>query len=301
MRKGLTASVVVAAICLAACDATKALNTYFQDVGLNRLAMVRDDIQPGALIVSDKKNSLYANSMFDYTVPEAGGSIPLTATVEDRTADFNAALSKYSSERVMQPSAALGFIGSILPVDISGDLKFSAAVQIDLQNVKGQRLSIKSIEDYLASSSSRPLRDKVLALRASNSGYSAYVVYEILRSNKMAIKTTDGSDIDASLKVGEIKPVSKAELGLVYKKTKTSELELAGDRYYVFAVRVGALVPGGGMAGVRFDQLNFKVPGGTIKAVSDDSYSALVTAGEKAMVLQRGPEAAMTLEKLGLR
>lgn len=252
-----------------ACDPAQLVQDYFKKLGLNQLAIVRDDIQPGALIDVKGKDAIYDDNMLEYVTSSDGADVTVTAV--NKLDDYNAVLRQYKGSRSLEASVALSFLKAVLPIDPSANLDISGSVTIDLINAKAQRMSPAAITKFLNGKVSQPFKDHLAQL---NSGVKPYLAYEIYTTNKLNITTTSSSNIGASVKVGEIKPFGNANASFTYKRTGDTTIELNGDHYYVFAIRVGQLVPKNGS--YILDITNYTLPGnwGVKAAGTDEKYSA---------------------------
>jgi hypothetical protein len=63
-------------------------------------------------------------------------------------------------------------------------------------------------------------------------------VYEIWRSSKIDFNSEAGTDITTSVKVGEMKPLSKVEAGVVVNRSSKEKLFIEADQPYTFAVKL---------------------------------------------------------------
>src|ERR1700730_17528418 len=113
---------------LVGCDPQKMINDYFAKQGLNPLAVVRNDIKPGALIIHKGNKNIFADTVFDYTQ----ATKPTSSEEKlSGTKDFDAVLKKYESDRNVSGSVATDFLKTVLPVNISADLGLTGNVTID--------------------------------------------------------------------------------------------------------------------------------------------------------------------------
>ena len=100
---------------------------------------------------------------------------------------------------------------------------------------------------------------------------SVFIVYEVWRSSKMEFNSETGTDITTSVKVGEVKPISKAEGSLTVNRTAKEKLSITGDQPYAFAVKLLKLErdPSSGNLSVKLT--NFTPP--TVTQGPDDQYT----------------------------
>ena len=264
-----------------ACDPNKILNDFFAKQGLNRLASLRDDIQPGGLILAGKQGALYADNMLDYVSSSDEASIPIS--VRSGTSDFDAVIAGYKGDRKVNPSAALDFIKAVLPVSFSGKLNLTASVSLDQIEAKVKRMKIPDVQKFLVSDAANGFKAELDTEIKRNQ--TPYLAYEIWSTNKIKLTTDGGEDISTSMKVGEVGKVSSANASFTYTKTDKTTLEISGSKYYVFAVRTGKLQKNGNS--YEFVETDFVPPSGVgIKAAGTDvKYSAPVN-----------PEGVLTLQ-----
>jgi hypothetical protein len=233
---------------LAGCDPDKDLDAYFRRQGLSRVKQLRDDLQPGGLVISVAGSShvpYYAGNMFFFgrsNSPSSGYPI----RVSDGLQKYNAVLPSAASQRSMSASIAVGFLAGYLPAEISSTLNLTGSLTVDLTNVRVFSLDIPTIDRFLSSSQSQAfstfVRDKL-----ATPGTSAYLIYETYQSTQIRMSTQNAKK--ASVNAG-IKPVVKGSPGGQAKFQIASDdqnhVYVSGDRPYVFAIRTARLLPGAG-------------------------------------------------------
>lgn len=271
---GQALTICIVTVGLLSCDPNQIVNDFFAKQGLNRLAVLRDDIQPGGLVLADKNGAVYADNILDYVNSSDEVSIPIT--VRDGTSEFDAVIRSYAADRTVDPSATLNFVKQILPIDFSGEFKLTSNVSIDQINAKVRRMKIPDVRRFLASDAANGLKAEIdIDLRQK---LTPYIIYEIWSTNKIKLVADGGKDISTSVTVGQIgKLVSGAKGSFTYKKTDKSTLEISGDKYYVFAIRTGKLEKNGNA--IDFLQTKFVPPSGFgVKAAGTDTeYSSNVS------------------------
>ena len=277
-RKMMTVSALFFAVALVSCDPQKLVNDYFARQGLNPLAVVRNDIKPGALIIKKGSRQLFVDSIYDYAPVQKP-----TAKTEnlDHTKDFDAVLKKYETDRQVGGSVAANFLKTVLPINISADLGLTNKVTIDLINAQGHRLMPVEIQTYL-SEKGKGLQDY---LSTQEKGSVAYVAYETYTADTLSITAESGTDVSAKVELStEFKPLSSGNASFKYKRTSKETLLIKGDKPYVFAVRTGKLV-------IKNDVYVLEVTNfasGDVKAVGgDEQYSAPVQQDYAAIKLER--------------
>ena len=60
-------ALLLCSLTLLSCDPEEEIHQYFADLGLNRLALVRTDLQPGSLILVGAHGPVYAGHLGSYT------------------------------------------------------------------------------------------------------------------------------------------------------------------------------------------------------------------------------------------
>jgi len=241
VHPALQSATVCLLLLFSACDPEKVVNEYFGKAGLSRLAALRDDIEPGGLILVGKQGAIYADNMFDYVDQPPDDEREYGIVPGDGTTDFNAVLRQYTGDRKMEAGLALNFLKTVLPAPIGLESKIvlTNRVSIDLVNAKVRKMKIPAIQRFLGREESKPFRKYVKEQQRD-----AYLVYETWRTSKLKITAEAGKDVTSSLSVGELKPLlSDGKFNFTYKRTSKSELEISGDNFYVFAVRTAKLKP----------------------------------------------------------
>jgi len=253
------------------CDPQKLVNDYFKSLGLNPLAIVRDDIKPGALFVKNGSTTIYADTIFGYA---ANAAQPAASTDDlSKSTDFQAVLKAHEADRKVDASAAVNFLKTVLPLDITADLGLTNNVTINAINATGHRLSAKSVQDFLRNNS-KGLQE---FLSSQENGSEAYVAYEIYTADTLNIVAQSGTDVSTKAEIAsEFKPLSSGNASFKYARTSKDTLVIKGDHPYVFAVRTGKLVYKNGVYVMQIT--NFS--SGNVKAVGgDEKYAAPVNDG----------------------
>ena len=265
------------AFTILSCDPEEEIHQYFAELGLNRLALVRTDLQPGSLILVGTNGPVYAGHVGSYT------SSPDVLSTDSIT-DYEAVIGKYTGDRSLSASAALSFIKGLFQFAPGADLSFSGRVHVDLIESHAQRMEVDQIKKFLGSDEGQPFVQEVLD--AFGDGERAFLAYEVHRAQRLKISSTDGSELAPSLKAGTVGQLPlKGEASLSYKKVSDRELVLEGKQEYAFAVRTGELVPGRATDTVRFKVTNFLKPGYVKSVGTDDRYSSPVLDGYAPLAL----------------
>lgn len=262
--------IAAAALVVAGCNAEQLVNSYFKNLGLNPLAVVRDDIKPGALVIKHNNKAVYTDSIYDFARAKA----PVTQSENlDKSKDFQAVLKAHESERKVDAGAALSFLKAVLPVDLSVDLGLTNSVTISAINAKGHRLPVPDVLEFLRNNSA-PLHDFIASQGA---GAEAYVAYETYEADTLNIVAESGSDVSTKLATTqEFKPLSSGSATFKYARTAKDTLVIKGDHPFVFAVRTGKLAYKNDVYGLLVT--NFV--SGDVKAVGgDEKYASQVNEG----------------------
>jgi hypothetical protein len=242
IRFAMTMLLCVSLIGLVGCDPNKELDTFYGNMGLTRLRYVRDDLQPGGLVeVGRDSKPIYKDNMFDYSTEDTEkAALPVSAG--DRSSEYNAVLSSYTGDRSIDANTALAFLSSVLPIKLSNVISTSGNVTISMTSAKVQRMKIPTLNNFLGSPESEAFRTTVTS-DLSSPGTSAYLVYEVFRTNKLKITTSTKFDFKPSVSVTkDIAVIQEGSASFELKRSKTTELEITGDRYYAFAIRTARLV-----------------------------------------------------------
>lgn len=271
------------------CDPEKVLNEYFAKMGLTRLAVLRDDIEPGGLVLVSDGKAHYADNMLDYVPNDAAQDFSIAA--KGGQDEYNAILRSQKSDRTIEPNVAISFMQKVLPVSLGSDFKLSDKVNIDLIDAKVKRLKIPTVSRFLASNSSGEFRNALWDFAGEKKGIESYLIYETWRAKKLKISTESDHSITPSLKVGEVKSlISSIDAKFTLTRTDNSSLEIDGDHYYVFAVRTAQLARGANRAAVSLKVTNFSTPAdwGIMAAGTDEKYSISPTGSfETPLLLQK--------------
>jgi len=245
------------------CDPSKALNKAFAKLGLTRLALIRSDVDPGALLVSSSKTAIFADNITDY-VPTA----KLSTVFEDKTKDVTGYIPQIEGTSSIEPKIALDLLSSLFPLNSSADFKFTSKVSIAQMECKVKRFPIPEITKFLQDPNNAGLAAGLKPYFDQKN--DVYIVYEVWRSSKIDFNSETGTDITASVKVGEIKPISKAEGSLSVNRTAKEKLTVNGDQPYAFAVKLLKIERDPGSGNLSAKLTNFTPP--DVVKGPDDQY-----------------------------
>jgi len=275
-RLGSIASILSVSILLG-CDPQKVVEDYFAGQGLNPLAVVRNDVMPGALILKQEHNTIFAESIWDYST----GQKPAITSRDLTSAELDAVMKKYEQDREVSGSTAANFLKSVLPTKMTTDLGLTDKVKIDLPSVRTSRLKPIDIQNYLTKGSNG-LRNFIATQQG---GSEPYVVYETYFADTLSISAGTGTDVSTRVEVSsEFRPLSSENHSFSYKRISKETILIKGDKPYVFAVRAGKLLIRSGVYALELT--NFVT--GQAKATSgDEQYSAPVLGDYSPIRLER--------------
>lgn len=224
MRRHFGCLWIVCAL-LAASACVPDVDKFFTEKRLNRLAVPRDDIAPGTLVVHKSGIAQSTDNIL-----EVAPSASLTTTA------FNAILPGLDKTKAIDASVGLKVLDAILPLGFDGAVKLTSNVKIPQASVAGLRVSETQIQNLLASPAGAPLKAWILDRAKKN--INTYVVMQTLRAKEFSMVAESGSDITTDLSVGQTKVVQKGEVKFGIKRTSKDTLQISGDKFYVVAIAV---------------------------------------------------------------
>ncbi|RMH31293.1 MAG: hypothetical protein D6690_16790 [Nitrospirae bacterium] len=269
----------VATIGLIACNPEDDLHQYFSELGLNPLAILRTDIEPGALIFVGSNGPVYAGKLQDYT--RAPNSL-----LSDAFDEYEAIIRQYRGDRSLSVNNALKLLKELFQISGETPLSLTNRVHIDMVEAQVQKMKISEIQRFLGTKEARPLIREILG--AFDAGEKVFVAYEVYHASRLKITSVHETQIAPSLQIGAIGRIPlKDKTSLIFKKVSEQELLLESEKPYAFAIRAGELVRHPKLPkAVRFKVTNFLKPG-YVKAVgTDDRYSAPILNGFIALTLR---------------
>jgi hypothetical protein len=247
---------------LACPNAEEVADKVFKKKGLNRLRTINDSMRVGALILVKDGKAWYADNMLDY---HDSNTSPTIATVES-----NSVISDFGTDSNMNASAAVDFLNSFLPVDVSGKIQFTSAAKLNQIAAKTTRIKVPNLKAFLLSPMSKTFRDEMTSF--VNDGYKVYLGYEVYQSNRIKLVSSTGSDISGGANIGEIKPlVEGVHPQFSWVKNSDLSLDVNGDNFYTFAVRTLKLKWENGQWKIQLG--NFSEGGVLGAAAADQRYS----------------------------
>ena len=229
------AQLLLVSILSMGCDSPrKAVRTYFQSLRLNQLSIPRTGIEPGDIFISGLKdgNREYAGRLGNlfgtsYTPPED----------KDRTSDFEATIGSYHKKRAIKSGLAIKFIGFLLGTNLAPSLSFSSAVIIDPIEVKGNEIDIEVIQDFLSSSESVKIRERVAKFENFNEGAKIHICYEIFKARSLKIKTGNNTRVTGSMQIGQSRLIESGNSTVEVVLEDEYNLVLDKRELHAFAVR----------------------------------------------------------------
>lgn len=203
------------------------VDKVFSQKRLNRLAIPRDDITPGTLVIHKDGIAQSTDNILE-VAPQA--TLSLTS--------FEAILPGVDSSRLIDASVALKVVDAVLPLGFDGALKLTSSVKIPQASTAGLRVSETQLRQLLAAPAGAPLKDWVLQRALRKIG--TFVVMQTYKAKEFSMVAESGKDVTADLAIGATKLIEKA--GAKFKITRTSKevLSISGDKFYVVAVSVAA-------------------------------------------------------------
>lgn len=224
---------------LTACDPQDEVRRYFARLGLNQLAIAQTQIEPGAVFLADtsRRQASYADNMLHYATYTDG----LPVEMRNGMTEFEAVLPSLERATQVEPTRALQFLDSFLPVNVSDSIELSSDVTISPIAAKVKRMRLPVIQGHLRSPQSVEFRQQMAVFQDSNPDLRITIAYEVYRTNRMRITARSGRDVSSSLNVGAVGPVGSGAFGLKYTKSTTSELLIEGDESFAFAVRAALI------------------------------------------------------------
>jgi hypothetical protein len=203
------------------------IDKYFVSKRLNRLAVARDDITPGKLVIFKSGVARTADHLLE-----------VAKTAQLSVKGFNAVLPAEVQSKTIDASLALKVVDAVVPLGVDGALKLSGDIEVSQTEVVGSRIDATQIKDLLASQDGAPLRSWVLGYAKKQ--VQPFIILETYSAKKITLREKNGKDITVGLSEGATKIINSGEAKVKITRSKKEELVLEGDKYYVFAVNVAA-------------------------------------------------------------
>jgi hypothetical protein len=265
-------------VLIAACDADKELDKAFASNGLTRINAPRTDYSPGTVILKGKARTIPAGNISDYVTKSS-----LTVIDQDRTNDVSAILPKLTVTKNINPSLAVNFITSAIPLSGTANLKFTSNVDLDQMNCKVDSIKIIDLQNFLKDTKNAPLAAAFAGFAKEKA--EIYIAYEVWKASTLNFSSSTGTDIDTDVKAGEVKPLLESgDLKFTYSKTVDKSLKVSGDQFYPFALRLARVTVNPATTALTVTFTDFKL-NFDVKAVADESYSALPNPDGAAITL----------------
>lgn len=180
---------------LASCNPEEEMHRYFAELGLNRLAVLRTDIQPGSLILVGKQGPVYTGHVRSYAA--SPDLLP-----GDSFSEYEAVIGSYQGNRALSAEVAVSFVQGLFQFSPTAEFALSGSVRIDMVESHVLRMEVDQIKRFLGQREAQPFVQAVL--EALKDGQKAYLAYEVHRATRLRIVSTSGSDLAPSLTVGTI-------------------------------------------------------------------------------------------------
>jgi hypothetical protein len=255
------------------CDPEDLVNDYFKQMGLTRLAVLQTDVQPGTVILMKGREAFLGDHILDYVDQSADPSHEY-GTFGGSAKEVDAVLRRFSSKTELTGKTAMSFLVNIFRLSPSLDLGLTGTVSIALPDAKVRKMKVASLEKFLTRTDSTTFQRKVREWKQQ--GLMPYVAYEVYRAKSLKVLSAEGTDVAPSLKANTVTPLPiDGTVAMAYKKVASNELIVAGNRYYVFAVRTAKLNMSEEQT-VTVDRTEFVKPQewGIKSAGTDDQYAA---------------------------
>jgi hypothetical protein len=273
---------------LLGCDPEDLINGYFKQMGLTRLAVLQTDVQPGTVILMKGSEAFLGDHVLDYVDQRLDPSHDYGTFGGSAKDEVDAILRKFSGNTALSGKAAMSFLTSLFRLSPSLDLGLTGTVAIALPDARVRKMKVAHLEKFLSRNESLTFQKKVREW--TQQGLTPYVAYEVYRAKSLTILSVEGKDVAPSLKANTITPLPiEGNVTVAYKKTASSELLVAGNRYYAFAVRTAKLSVDAEHS-VTVDRTDFVKPEewGIKSAGTDDQYTAPLVQGYKPVALKEG-------------
>ncbi len=275
---------------LVSCDPEALVNSYFEQMGLTRLAVLRTDVQPGTIILMKGREGFVMDSFLEYVDQDLNPSHTYDIVGGSAWQDIKAKLPKFSGQTKLSGNLAMQFLAGMFRLGPQVNFGLAKHVTVAIPDMKVKKMTVASLENFLKHDESAPFEKKVRDW--IQQGLTPYVAYEVFRAKTVTVSTKNGQDVAPSLTVGTLTPLPvEAEVGVSSKKVSATELVVAGYRYYAFAVKTARLRWGVKAKSVIVDSTDRAAPtghGAKGERNSHDGYAAPLVEGFKPVTLQSG-------------
>ncbi len=217
----------VALLALVQAGCLSEMDKYFAAKGLNRLAFLKEGVEPGCLVGVKGGQAFIGDRLVSWArSPDVKLRLRQSRTV------FNAE----QSQRTMDASAAGKLIDLLFPIAISPELKLQGTVEIQQISADSLEVETKDVAELLKDEG---VREWVLAHQQH--GIKPYVLIATYGTNQLHIKSSRDTQVSTSVEVGEVKLIEKGGVGFKLGRSDQTTLDVSGDTYYTFAVKACAV------------------------------------------------------------
>ncbi|GJL64504.1 MAG: hypothetical protein NPIRA04_31580 [Nitrospirales bacterium] len=268
---------------MVACNPEEAIQQYFAEKGLNPLAMLRTDVEPGTLILVGKTGEARLVDQLTNFLPTDTRS-PAQLPIQNCGTGQGCPgiLSGYQENRTTTASAAISFFHSLFRVQPALDLELTEQLSIRQLDSRYKKIGIGDLEAFLRTREAKPVYRRILD--SLNDGEQAFVAYEVHSATQLQIASTNGHDIAPNLNIETIQQIPiDGKAGLKLMKTSKETLSVASDQAYVFAVKTAEFVKGDVRGTIKLKVTQpLPISAGNIKrppvttSTNDDSYASSI-------------------------
>jgi hypothetical protein len=271
------------------CDPEEEINRYFAQSGLTRLAVLRTDVQPGTVILTRGNDAFLGDHVLDYIDVKADPDHAYGTFGGSAKDEIDAVLRRFQSQTQLSAQTALAFLVSVFHLKPGVEVGLTGTVKVAMPDAKVRKMKVASLEKFLTRKDAQLFRTKVG--QWTKQGLATYVTYEVFRARSLTLVAEEGQDVAPSIKIGAAATLPvEAEGQVVYKKTASNELTVAGDRYVAFAVKTARLKLDASDESVTVDRTDFVKPKewGIKSAGTDDQYAAPLVPGFRPVTVRSG-------------
>ncbi|WP_447971770.1 hypothetical protein [Nitrospira sp. M1] len=229
---------------LVACDPEETVQQYFTKKGLNGLAILRTDVEPGTLILVGKSGEArLVDRLLNFLPPDKRNPAHLPIHNCGTLQGCPGILSGHQAHSTTTASAALSFFHSLFRVQPAVDFELTEQVSVQQLDSRYEKIGIGDLEAFLRTREAKPIYQRILD--SLNDGEQAFVAYEVHSATRLHIAAASGHDIAPSLEVETIKHIPLGgKAGLNVTKTSKETLSVSSDQAYIFAVKTAEFVKG---------------------------------------------------------
>ncbi len=270
------------------CDPEALVNSYFEQMGLTRLSVLRTDVQPGTIILMDRNTGFVLDSFLDYVDDAVDSSHNYPTFGGSAQPDIHAKLPEFTGQTNLSGTLALKFLTGVFQLGPDFQLGLAGKVKVQIPDMKVRKMSVPSFEDFLKHEEAEPFERKVR--QWIQQGRTPYLAYEVFRAKTIHVLSDQGQDVAPSLTIATMKPLPvSGEVGVAYQKVSSTELQVTGHRYFAFAVKTARLSWDVKNQSVVVNQTDRAKPDGRgAKGVPGDEYAAPLLDKFQPVTLQSG-------------